>query len=110
MADVHRVARPAGDDRFAERVRQARAAGLAGDVCLGCGNALEGIVDRTIPGAAAEVAFQRVRQVRPLLLVERGGRHDHARGAKAALEGLRVEEGLLHRMQRAVCAPGPRWW
>ena len=43
-----------------------------------------------------------MRQIRPLLLAQRGGGHDHAGGAEAALEGLRIEEGLLHRMQRAV--------
>src|SRR6266849_6280784 len=43
-----------------------------------------------------------MRQVRPLLLIERGRRHDHAGSAIAALERLRIEEGLLHRMQCAV--------
>ena len=43
-----------------------------------------------------------MRQVRPLFFAERGGGHDHARGAEAALEGLRIQKGLLHRMQRTV--------
>ncbi len=34
--------------------------------------------------------------------IEGRRRHDHAGGAEAALEGLRVEKGLLHGMQLAV--------
>ncbi len=37
-----------------------------------------------------------------LLLGETGGRHDHARAAKAALERLRIEKRLLHRMQITI--------
>ena len=33
------------------------------------------------------------------MLVEGGARHDHAGGAEAALERLRIEKGLLHRVQ-----------
>ena len=36
---VHRVARPAGDDPLGERIRDARAAGFAGDVVLDLGHA-----------------------------------------------------------------------
>src|SRR5262249_2622514 len=43
-----------------------------------------------------------MRQIRPLLLVEGGGRHDHARAAVSALEFLRIKESPLARMQRAV--------
>jgi hypothetical protein len=43
-----------------------------------------------------------MRQVRALFFAERGSGHDHARGAEAALEGLRIQERLLHRMQRAI--------
>src|SRR6202035_5889490 len=36
------------------------------------------------------------------VLREARGGHDHARGAKAALERLGVEKSLLHRMELAV--------
>src|SRR5262249_23854806 len=85
-----------------DRVRQVRAASLAGDIVLDGGNAGERVTDRTIAGAAAQVAFEGMWQVRPLLLVEHCRRHDHAGGAIAALERLRIEEGALDRMQRAV--------
>ena len=44
---VHGVARPAGDDAFGERVRDAGAAGLAGDVLLDFGHAGKGVVRST---------------------------------------------------------------
>ena len=88
-------------------LREAGAAGLAGHVLLAELTPCERILDRAIAGAAAEIAFQRLRQVGALLLVERGGGHDHAGGAEAALEGLRVKEGLLHRMQTALAGARP---
>ena len=100
--DIHRVAGAAGHDRFAERIGQARPAGLAGHVGLGRCHAVDRVGDRAISRAAAEIAFQRVRQVGPLLGAQRGDGHDHAGGAEAALECLRIEERLLRRMQRAV--------
>ena len=99
---IHCVACATGDDRFGEWVRQACAAGMASHVMLGLGDAVNRIADRTVAGTAAQIAFQRMRQVRPSLVIERGSRHDHARCAIAALERLRVEERLLHRMQCAV--------
>ena len=99
---VHRIACATGDDSLGERVRHARAAGLAGNVRLDGGDAGERVADRAVTGAPAQVAFEGMRQIRPLLLVECGGRHDHACGAIAALERLRIEESLLHRMQGAV--------
>ena len=77
---------------------------LAGDVVLDVLLAVQGVDDRAIAGAAADVALERVRQVGLVRLVERGRgrRHDHAGGAVAALEGLRVMEGLLDGMQLAV--------
>ena len=102
--DVHRVVRLARQDGVGERVGQAGAQRLAGDVVLDVLLALQGIDDRAIAGAAADVALERVRQVGLVGLVERGrGRgHHHAGGAVAALEGLRVVEGLLDGMQLAV--------
>ena len=99
---IHRVARPAGDDALAERVRQAGAAGAAGDVVFNCRDAGKRIADGAIARTAAQVALESMGQVRLLLLVERGRGHDHAGRAEAALERLGVEEGLLHGMQHAV--------
>ena len=65
---VHSVACPAGDDPLGERIRDARAAGFAGDVLLDLGHAGKRVADRAIAGAAAQVALERMRQVRPLLL------------------------------------------
>ncbi len=46
--------------------------------------------------------------VRGMALVDAGdGRHDLARRAVAALEGVMVDEGLLHRMQRPVAPARP---
>jgi hypothetical protein len=92
----------AGDDACGKRIRQARAAGPAGDVILDFSHAGKSVADRAVAGAPAQVALERMRQVRPLLFSERSRRHDHARCAKAALERLRVQEGLLHRMQRTI--------
>jgi hypothetical protein len=75
---------------------------LAGRILLGSADAVDGVLDRAIARAAAEVAFERTRQIRALLLVERGRRHDHAGGAKSALERPRVEERALHRVQFAL--------
>ena len=107
---IHGVARLAGDDRLGERIRQAGAAGVAGDVVLDFGHALQRVGDRAVAGAAAQIALERVRQVRALLVVERRRGHDHAGGAKAALERLRVEEGLLHRDAARRPGRGLRWW
>ena len=96
---IHGVASLPGDDRLAEWVRQARAAGFAGHILLGGADAVDCVLDRAIARAAAQVALQRMRQIRPLLIIERGNRHDHAGRAKSALKRLRVEKGLLHRMQ-----------
>jgi hypothetical protein len=91
----------------AERVGEARAAGLAGYVLFRVLHAVQRVGDRAIAGAAAQVALQRMRKVGALRIVERGGRHDHSGSAKPALECLRVDKRLLHRMQRAVggCKP-----
>ncbi len=99
---VHRVAGLAGQDRGREGVGQAGAERLAGDVRLDVAAAVQGVIDRPVAGAAAQVALQRMGQIRLLFLGQRHRRHDHAGRAEAALEGLRVVEGLLHRMQRAA--------
>ena len=100
---VHRVARLAGQDGVGKRVRQAGAAGLAGQVLLDVDPAVQRVLDRAIARTAAEVALQGMRQI-VLVRLEcgRGRGHDHAGRTVAALEGLGVVEGLLHRMKRAV--------
>ncbi len=63
---------------------------------------MKSIVDAAVTGAAAKVALQVKRKVSLLLLGEAGGRHDHARAAKTALEPLRIEKRLLHGMQITI--------
>src|SRR4051812_4452805 len=100
---VERVARLAAHDIGASRRRQAAAECGAGlDVRLDIGLAEQRILDRTIPGAAADIALQRRAKIGALRLVQRGAGQDHAGGAEAALKALRIEEGLLHRMRAAV--------
>ena len=62
----------------------------------------ERTVDAAITGAPTQIALQRVGQIRPSFTIERGRGHDHARGAKTALESLRPEKRLLHGMQIAI--------
>jgi len=100
--DVHRVACRAGQDGVGERIGQAGAAGLAGNVFLDIGPPVQGVDDRAIARAAAEISLQGMRQVVFVRLVECSRRHDHAGGAEAALEGLGVMECLLQGMQRAI--------
>ena len=57
------------------------------------------VPDGAVARATAKVALQVPRQVLLLFLVERRGGHHHARRAEPALESLRVQELLLHRMQ-----------
>src|SRR5215211_2562518 len=67
---------------------------------------LHGLHDVLVARATAEVAFETLpdlllRRVR-LLLEEAYGGHDHARRAVAALQPVRLVEGLLHRMPEPV--------
>ena len=99
---VERVARVTGYDRLGERTAR-----LAPQACPATSSSTdlmpcEGVDDALIAGAAAEVALEHARQVPARRLVEGGGRHDHAGGAEAALERLRIEKRLLHGMQPAV--------
>jgi hypothetical protein len=43
-----------------------------------------------------------VRQIGVPIYIQRGGGHDHTGRAETTLECLRIQESLLHRMQRAV--------
>ena len=65
-------------------------------------HAVHRVRDGGVSRAAADVALERRGQIRPLRIVEGGGRHDHARGTEAALEPLGVAERLLDRMELAV--------
>jgi hypothetical protein len=58
--------------------------------------------NRAVAGTAAEIAFERPRQRGALRLIQAGGRHDHAGGAKAALKPLGRQELRLHWVQRAI--------
>ena len=100
---IHGVACFAGQDGVGEGVWQAGTARLAGDIGLDVALVVQGVVDGTIAGAAAEITFQRVGQVVLVGLERVGGhRHHHAGRAVAALEGLCVVERLLHRVELPV--------
>src|SRR5262249_46469471 len=93
----------AAHDVRAGRRRQAAAERGAGfDSILDVALAVEGILDGAIAGAAADVSLERRAEIRLLRLVQRSTGQNHAGGAEAALEALRVEKGLLHRMGAAV--------
>src|ERR1700682_118755 len=64
--------------------------------------AVQRVFDRTIAGAAANVALQRGAEILPLRLVQRRAGQDHARSTEAALKALRIEKRLLHRVRAAV--------
>jgi hypothetical protein len=89
---------------WGQRILQAGAAGVASAVLLDVTDTVQRIFDSVIAGAAAEVSLEPEGKVFFLLIGKAGGGHDHARGAKAALECLRIEERLLHRMQFSVVA------
>ena len=77
------------------------------------GGGEDGVDDRLVAGAAADVAGDRVDHVvaaRVGIGVEQGlGGDDHAGGAEAALGGEAVGEGALERIERAVRRRRPRW-
>jgi hypothetical protein len=100
---IQREACLAGDDCHGVRCGDVAAAGRAGLRDLGGLAAGDGVGDGAVAGAAAEIALQSDGQIVLLGLVQRGCGHHHAGGAKAALEGLGREEGLLHRVQ-GFCA------
>jgi len=99
---VHGVAGAPRDDALGERVRQARPAGPARHIGLDGSDPGQRVGNGAISRAPAQVALERMGKIGVLLGSERGRGHDHARGAEAALEGVRVKERLLHGMDRAV--------
>src|SRR5580692_10944694 len=80
------------------RRRQAAAERMARGGVLDIGLAVERVLDRTVAGAATDIPLQRRAEITLLSLIERGAGQNHASGAEAALKSLRVEKGLLHRM------------
>lgn len=101
-ARVERITSLASDDSFGEGVAQAPATSLFRDVFLHVHDAVQRIVDAVITRAAAEISLQHARQILQGLFIEGSGSHDHAGGAEAALERLRIQEGLLHRVKLTV--------
>src|SRR5580700_7052482 len=75
---------------------------MAGLVLLHGSDAADRIFDRVIAGTSAEVSLEMEGQVLLRVLGEARGRHDHARGAKAALERLGIEKCLLEGMEFAA--------
>src|ERR1700733_10794261 len=94
----------AGDDALAEWIGEAGAKGLSRGGGFRRADAVHGVRDRAVAGAPTEVPFERMREICSLLIVERRHGHDHAGRAEAALETLRIEKSLLHRMQVARLA------
>src|SRR5450631_3353682 len=99
---IERIARRAAYHLRTGGRGQAAAERIAGACVLAIGLAVKGVLDRTIAGAATQIAFQRGAEILLLGLVERGAGENHARGAEAALERLGIEEGLLHRVKFAI--------
>ena len=99
---VRGVAGRAGDNRMGERILQAGAADVADAIFFDVTDARQCILDGVVAGAAAEIALETEWEVFLLLVGKARGCHDHARGAEPALEGLRIEERLLHRMKRTI--------
>ena len=91
----------AGDQGRARRRRDIGAAGGAGGGLLRLGAAENGVRDRAVAGAAAEIALHGHGQFGQLGLIQGGGGHDHAGGAETALKALCGEEFFLHGVQRA---------
>jgi hypothetical protein len=77
------------------------------------GHGAGGVDDRPVAGAAAQVAAQRIGCLAArhgalaalaLVLVQRVQAHHEARRAEAALRAVRIDQRLLHRVQRAAGA------
>ena len=106
--NIGRVTLGSGDHGGTRGRRQASAAGVAGAdaFAFNAASPADRVLDGAVAGAAAQVAFQRVRQILPLRLVQRSRGHDHSRGAEAALKSLCIQKCLLHGVQRvAGCKP-----
>ena len=100
--DVERIFGAAADNGRAGGRRYAAAASAPGFGFLDLAHAANGVLDRAITGATANIAFQSPGEILPLRLIQARRRHDQAWRAEAALKPLRLQEGLLHRMQLAI--------
>ena len=99
---IHRVRLGPGDDAWCGRSRHratGRWTGISWRHLLGADHAVDGVADRAVSGAPAQVALEAVRQVISLIFVESASGDDHSGGAETALEAGGVDEPLLHRMQ-----------
>ena len=85
-----------------KRIGHAGAAGVSGGIGRDVLDAGKRVANRPVTRTATEISLERSWKILFLLVAERRGRHNHSGRAVAALEALRVEEGLLHRMQLAV--------
>src|SRR5438105_11918105 len=85
-----------------ERILQAGTADVADAIWFDVAYARQCILNGVVAGAPAEVALKTEWEVFLLLLGKARGCHDHARGAEPALERLRIEERLLHRVKLTV--------
>jgi hypothetical protein len=99
---VHRIMGATANDGACGRRGHAAAARRTGFGCFDLAHTADGIFDRAISGAAANVALQGPFEILLLRLVEARGRDDHARRAETTLESLRLQKGFLYRVQFAV--------
>src|ERR1700728_4864922 len=100
--NVAGVTRVPHNDAFGKRIRHAGADGNSGLVGRDVFDAGKRVANRPVARTATEISLERSWKILLLLVAKRCGRHDHSGGTVAALEALRVEEGLLHRVQLAV--------
>src|SRR3569833_1947663 len=78
----------------------------------GRGGVPDGLLDVGVAGAPAEVAADDLVDLllgdlrRPVAVLEPGlDRHEEARRAEPALQGVALAEGLLHRVQQLAALP-----
>ncbi len=100
--DVEGVTRLSGHDGGPGGRRDIAAAWRCRIGLVDVTHAADRVLDGAIAGAPAQIALERGGEIVALGLVQARGGHDHAGRAKPALETLRLQEGALHRMQRAV--------
>src|SRR5918995_3272363 len=81
---------------------QARTAGRARSVFVDRFVPVDGVLDRAVPGTAAQTALQDLRQILAILLGEGGRRHGHSCRTETALKALGFEERPLHRVQLSI--------
>jgi hypothetical protein len=75
---------------------------MAGTVFVDGSDASYRILDRVIARATTEISLQMEWKILLRSIGKARTGHDHSRGAVAALERLRAQERLLHRMEIAV--------